>query len=97
MSGPCCDTCRFFYPALLGDKTLGECTDPTKLIFYKYGGVANEVPTVTTAMTCNNWAAPAVSNSHDFDKFDTCKKCDYSRNFIEQNDLKFCDNTRLQQ
>lgn len=58
MSGPCCgDGCKYFYRALLGDQQQGECMDPAKIIYYKYGNAVNPRPSVDENMTCGNWTA----------------------------------------
>ena len=61
MSGPCCgDGCRFFHRAILGDTSHGECSDPAKVIFYKYGGAVNSLPEVHETFTCCNFATEDV-------------------------------------
>jgi len=66
MSGPCCgDGCKWFYRAFLGDKTMGECTDPTKRIYYKYGDPVNDAPSVSEAMTCANYTPYQVESGNE--------------------------------
>ena len=57
MSGPCCDSCRWFNRGLLAiqeGNQFGECADPTKRIYYKHGMPDNSAPEVSTQMTCSN-------------------------------------------
>lgn len=66
MSGPCCgDGCKWFHRAMLGDKSMGECTDPAKIIYYKYGGPVNSSPSVSESMTCRNWERGADSTTKE--------------------------------
>ena len=53
MSGPSCKTCDHYFPYPLGDG-LGECTDPTKAIFYKYGDRQNGETIVSENLECRN-------------------------------------------
>jgi hypothetical protein len=67
MSGPCCgDGCKWFSRNLLGDQAKGECLDPTKRIYYKYGGPVDDPPSVNENMTCSNYAPNA--NFEDVEK-----------------------------
>lgn len=54
MAGPYCRDCKHYYPAMLSKDT-GECMDPTKRIYYKYGDAKNEPREVHETDTCRNW------------------------------------------
>ena len=58
MSGPYCETCKFFYLRLPEDER-GECTDPSKRIYSSAGDPVNEPPDVYRAHSCSNHAALA--------------------------------------
>ncbi|KKN12011.1 hypothetical protein LCGC14_1020790 [marine sediment metagenome] len=55
MSGPTCETCGHFHPMPLSDDQSGECHDPFKIIYYKYGDRANSEPVVNNNLTCSNY------------------------------------------
>lgn len=52
MSGPHCDTCEHFYKQPLGET--GECTDPDKAIYSRYGGRISPPPEVYASYECSN-------------------------------------------
>jgi hypothetical protein len=57
MSGPYCETCKWFYRAMLGGGHEGECMDPAKRIYRRTGDVASSPPLVHQSDTCRNWAS----------------------------------------
>lgn len=54
MSGPYCESCIHFYPAMMGDRHMGECTDPLKSIKAPGGGDWNHALPVHRRCSCFN-------------------------------------------
>jgi hypothetical protein len=55
MSGPFCETCRYFQEVFGGG---GECTDPTKIIYDSGGNASNDSPQVGSRSECSNHTRP---------------------------------------
>lgn len=68
MGGPYCETCNHFYqPPLSGDE--GECQDPCKIIYAKYGDRINSTPSVHKTNDCCNHSGLTHNNPiHPLDK-----------------------------
>lgn len=55
MSGPFCDTCGWFRQPLIMGNGVGECYDPSKIIYLHYGKRVNSEPEVLKDCYCRNW------------------------------------------
>jgi len=53
MGGPYCETCNYFYQPPLS-KDDGECTDPSKIVYVKYGDRISSEPSVHKTNECCN-------------------------------------------
>lgn len=58
MSGPYCKTCEYFHaaPSMFGP--IGECSDPSKIMYVKSGAPVNVEPEVRDSWTCRNHLSP---------------------------------------
>lgn len=64
MSGPYCETCKFFRSLPLGG---GECTDPSKII-YASGMPLNGAPGTAPLFECSNHSVRLAQEDKDDDK-----------------------------
>lgn len=62
MSGPFCGTCKHFIKPMLGDKTLGECGDRSKVVYTARGSSIKHSASEVNAETdyCTNHTAMSV-------------------------------------
>ena len=65
MSGPSCETCGHFRESPLLNDNIGECYDPFKAIYYKYGDRVNDEPIVHDDMTCCNYTVPPKEGKNE--------------------------------
>ncbi len=54
MSGPYCETCSHYSPDPLSAGLLGECLDPSKIIYVQCGDAKNSPPDVEAKNECSN-------------------------------------------
>lgn len=54
MSGPYCETCKFYRPTIFGDSAMGVCTDYTKAIINRCGDRVGVEPSVHISYGCAN-------------------------------------------
>lgn len=57
MSGPSCNTCEYFMPFPIIKDGRGQCNDPSKIIYAKYGNAINDAPITTSSNECLNHLA----------------------------------------
>ncbi len=64
MSGPYCESCKYFFRPILGqsDAERGECEDRSKIIYDRNGNRVNECPEVHFKYTCSNHAISAPAD-----------------------------------
>lgn len=56
MSGPYCETCKFFRASMLAGSDHGQCDDRTKRVYDRNGNCMIEGPEVHAKFTCSNHA-----------------------------------------
>ena len=57
MSGPYCKTCFYFQTQPLGDRAMGECSDPAKHIEDRGGETWRGNVEVHESCQCGNWSS----------------------------------------
>lgn len=64
MSGPYCETCKFFHAASPLGPEFGICEDPGKIIYDRNGNRVTEQPDVHVRYTCCEWTTKGGDQQH---------------------------------